>query len=57
MSSVGGVPALRLPARSQAPLLAGGSPATLAEIKKRFEEYLGDQTKGKDPAKVRIVLE
>jgi len=38
-------------------LLAGGSPATLAEIKKRFEEYLDEKAKGKDPGKVRIVLE
>jgi hypothetical protein len=38
-------------------LLAGGSPCTLQETKKRFDEYLGDLTKGKDPAKVRIVIE
>lgn len=38
-------------------LLAGGSPATLTEMKKRFEEYLDGLTKGKDPGKVRIVLE
>ena len=41
----------------RASLLSGGSPATLAEMKKRFEEYLDDKTKGKDPGKVRIVLE
>ena len=41
----------------QAALLAGGSPATPAELKKRFVEYLDELTKGKDPAKVRIVLE
>ena len=41
----------------RAALLAGGSPATLGEIKKRFEEYLDDRAKGKDPGKVRIVLE
>jgi hypothetical protein len=35
----------------------GGSPATLGEIKKRFEEYIDDKAKGKDPGKVRIVLE
>lgn len=29
----------------------------LAEIKKRFEEYLDGITKGKEPVKVRIVLE
>lgn len=38
-------------------LLSGGSPATPAEIRKRFEELLNDKTRGKDPAKVRIVLE
>ena len=38
-------------------LLKGGAPATPEELKKRFEEYLADLTKGKDPGKVRIVLE
>ena len=38
-------------------LLSGGSPAAPAEMKKRFEEYLDQLTKGKDPGKVRIVLE
>jgi len=32
-------------------------PATPDELKKRFDEYLVDLTKGKDPSKVRIVLE
>lgn len=32
-------------------------PATPAELKKRFEEYVDDLTRGKDPAKVRIMLE
>ena len=41
----------------RAALLSGGSPATLGEMKKRFDEYLDDQAKGKDPNKVRIVLE
>jgi DNA-binding PadR family transcriptional regulator len=36
-------------------LLSGGSPATPAEMKKRFEEYLDELTKGKEPGKVRIV--
>lgn len=40
-----------------AALLAGGSPATPAEIKKRFNEYLDELTKGKEAGKVRIVLE
>ena len=38
-------------------LLSGGSPATPTEMKKRFEEYLDQLTKGKEPGKVRIVLE
>jgi len=41
----------------RAALLAGGSPATPAEMKKRFEKYLDELTKGKEPGKVRIVLE
>ena len=41
----------------RAALLSGGSPVTPAEMKKRFEEYLGELTKGKEPGKVRIVLE
>ncbi|NNN20237.1 MAG: hypothetical protein HKL84_10380, partial [Acidimicrobiaceae bacterium] len=32
-------------------------PATPGEMKKRFEEYIDQLTKGKDPAKVRLVLE
>jgi hypothetical protein len=32
-------------------------PATPAEMKKRFDEYIDKLTKGKDPAKVRIVME
>jgi hypothetical protein len=38
-------------------LLKGGSPATPAELKKRFEEYLGEITRGHEPGKVRVVLE
>lgn len=34
-----------------------GGPATPMEMKKRFEEYIDQLTKGKDPAKVRIVME
>ena len=41
----------------RAALLAGGSPATPAEMKNRFERYLDDLTKGKEPGKVRVVLE
>jgi hypothetical protein len=38
-------------------LLSGGSPATPAEMKKRFEEYLDQITKGKEQGKIRILLE
>jgi len=38
-------------------LLPGGSPASPSEMRKRFEEYLEGLTKGKEPGKVRIVLE
>jgi hypothetical protein len=38
-------------------LLSGGSPVTPAEMKKRFEGYLDELTKGKEQGKVRIVLE
>jgi energy-coupling factor transporter ATP-binding protein EcfA2/succinate dehydrogenase flavin-adding protein (antitoxin of CptAB toxin-antitoxin module) len=38
-------------------LLAGGSPMTVDEMKKRFEAYLGEVAKGKDVSKLRIVLE
>ena len=38
-------------------LLAGGAPVNIADMKKRFEEYLDNLTKGKEPGKVRIVLE
>lgn len=41
----------------RAALLAGGSPTTPAEMKKRFEDYLDQLTRGKDSDKVRIVLE
>lgn len=38
-------------------LLRGGSPVTPEEMQRRFECYLGELTKGKEPRKVRIVLE
>jgi hypothetical protein len=38
-------------------LLAAGSPVTVPELKKRFEDYLIEISKGKDPAKIRVVLE
>lgn len=41
----------------RAALLAGGSPATLPELKKRFDDYLDLLAKGKEPKKVRVILE
>ena len=41
----------------KAALLAGGSPASPAEMKSRFEGYPDGLTKGEEPAKVRVVLE
>jgi hypothetical protein len=38
-------------------LLAGGSPVTLDELKKRFEDYMTEKTKGKQQQKVRIVID
>jgi hypothetical protein len=38
-------------------LLAGGSPATPGDLRKRFEAYVEELTKGHEPEKVRIVLE
>ncbi len=43
--------------RHDFPLGPNGEPATLAEIKKRFEVYLDEKTKGKDPSKIRTVVE
>ena len=41
----------------KAALLAGGSPASPAEMKQRFERYLDDLAKGEEPDKVRLALE
>jgi hypothetical protein len=38
-------------------LLSGGAPATPEEMKKRFDDYIDELIKGKEPNKVRIVLE
>jgi hypothetical protein len=38
-------------------LLAGGSPATPEELRRRFESFLADRCKGKDVSKVRFVVE
>ncbi|HOG49515.1 MAG TPA: DUF6079 family protein [Lentisphaeria bacterium] len=45
------------PQELQQALQATGGPATPAEMKKRFEEYIDLLTKGADPTKVRIVIE
>lgn len=34
-----------------------GTPLTILEMKKRFDDYLEEETKGKEPNKIRIVLE
>jgi hypothetical protein len=41
----------------QTALTSGGLPATPAEMKKRFDAYLDQLTKGKELRKIRIVLE
>lgn len=41
----------------RAALLTGGSPASTAEMKARFDSYMDALAKGKDPAKVRVVVE
>ena len=38
-------------------LFPSGSPATPAELKKRFGGYVDERAKGMDAAKVRIVIE
>ncbi|MEW5978255.1 MAG: DUF6079 family protein [Acidobacteriota bacterium] len=38
-------------------LLMGGSPATIEDVRQRFEQFLAETTKGREPAKVRIILE
>lgn len=38
-------------------LLAGGAPATLAEMRNRFEDYLSGLAAGKDPQKIRVMVE
>lgn len=41
----------------KAALAEGGTPCTVSEFKQRFDEYVQSLTRGKDPKKVRIVLE
>ncbi|MDU0365110.1 DUF6079 family protein [Rhizobium sp. 25PS6] len=38
-------------------LLEGGSPATPDDLRKRFERFLNDRSKGKDVTKLRFVVE
>ncbi|MCC7280648.1 MAG: hypothetical protein IT487_20360 [Chromatiaceae bacterium] len=38
-------------------LLAGGSPATPDELRKRFETFINDRCKGKDAGKLRFMVE
>jgi hypothetical protein len=38
-------------------LLAGGSPATLEDLRRRFETFLTERGKGKDASKLRFVVE
>ncbi|KKM12037.1 ATPase [Clostridiales bacterium PH28_bin88] len=38
-------------------LTRGGSPCTITEMRERFEDYLNGLARGKDPDKVRLVLE
>jgi len=38
-------------------LLAGGSPVTPEELRKRFEDYIKQLTKGQEISRVRIILE
>jgi hypothetical protein len=41
----------------RAALAGTGSPSTLAEVRERFESHLAKLTKGKDPSRVRVVIE
>ena len=38
-------------------LLAGGSPGTPDELRKRFQTFLSERCKGKDTTKLRFVVE
>ena len=41
----------------RAALTDGGLPCTIPEVRERFERHLGKLTKGRDAAKVRLVIE
>jgi hypothetical protein len=43
--------------RLHSALANGGVPCTVAELRDRFERYVADITKGKDPGKIRVVME
>ncbi|MFI5457416.1 MAG: DUF6079 family protein [Isosphaerales bacterium] len=38
-------------------LSAGGAPCTIEQLRSRFEEFLQKMTRGKEAAKVRLVIE
>ncbi|NGZ05461.1 MAG: hypothetical protein G8237_03820 [Magnetococcales bacterium] len=38
-------------------LFANGAPASVDELRERFDQFLNGLVKGKEPGKVRIVLE
>ena len=40
-----------------AALLRGGAPCTLPELRERFDAFLAELNKGKEPTKVRVVVE
>ena len=42
---------------NRAVLVNGGYASTPGELRKRFEDFVAEKTKGKDERKVRIVLE
>ena len=41
----------------RAALLKDGSPATLTETRRRFQQYLEQLSRGREPERIRIVLE
>ena len=43
--------------RTPQTLLAGGSPATPEELRKRFDMLISERGKGKDASKLRFVIE
>jgi len=41
----------------RAALLTGGVPCTVEELKRRFDQHVAALTRGKDVARVRVVVE